>query len=131
VISRQSLGWLLILLVGGGIWMPPFPLGVLRTAVFLAAFVALTIVRELGRLVVGKTLGLHATIVEIGEGPTLLRFRAAGLVWHFKQLAILSTTIWTPPTGRSGLRARVMALAIVRPVVTWPCCWASERSACP
>ena len=118
MISRRSLGWLLALLIGGGICMPPFSRGVLHTAAFLAALVALTIVRELGRLAVGASLGLRPTIVEIGEGASALRFRAAGLLWHVKQVAIVSATIWTPPTGRSGIRSRAMALALARPLVT-------------
>jgi Zn-dependent protease len=118
--SPQSLGWLLILLVGGGLWMPPFPLGVLRTAVFFAALGALTFARELARLIVGTFLGLRATIVEIGEGRSVFRVRARGLLWHFKQLPIVSVTIWTPPppAERAHLRTRLVLLALVRPALT-------------
>src|ERR1700735_1904057 len=115
VISRRSLVWLVVLLLGGGILNPPFQHGVLQTALFLAAIVLLTVVRELGRLLVGLCVGLRPTIVEIGEGTSLLRVRAGGLLWHFKQTAISSATIWTPPPEGFPVRARLVAVTVARP----------------
>jgi Zn-dependent protease len=118
VISRRSLGWLAVLLLAGGFLNPPFPRGVLHAAVFLAALVVLTVVRELGRLAVGVAVGLRPVIVEIGEGSSLFRVRAGGLLWHFKQTPMASVTIWAPPPDDLPLRARLVLLTIARPAVT-------------
>jgi hypothetical protein len=118
VISKRSLGWLVVLLLAGGVLNPPFTHGLLQTALILAAIVLLTVVRELGRLFVGLCVGLRPTIVEIGEGTSLLRVRAGGLLWHFKQTAISSATIWTPPPEGFPVRARLVAITLARPVVT-------------
>ena len=100
--TRRSLGWLAVLLAAGGAFMPPFSRGLLRTATFLAAVVVLTVLRELGRLLLGRAVGLRSTIVEIGEGATLFRRRLGGLLWHFKGAPITSATIWVPPAGTRG-----------------------------
>ena len=118
MISRRSLGWLVVLLLAGGILNPPFQHGLMQTALFLAAIVPLTVMRELGRLVVGLCVGLRPTIVEIGEGTSLVRVRAGGLLWHFKQTTISSATIWTPPPEAFPVRARLVAITIARPVIT-------------
>ena len=113
----RSLGWLLAILAGGGVLNAPFWSGVLRTAVFLGAIVLLTVVRELGRLAAGRAVGLRPVIVEIGEGTSLLRFRAGGIQWHVKQTAIVSATVWEPPPEGLPLRGRLAILAAARPLV--------------
>ena len=118
VISKRSWGWLAVVLLAGGFLNPPFQHGVLQTALFLASLVVLTVVRELGRLLVGTAVGLRPAIVEIGEGPSLARLRAGGLLWHFKQTALFSTTVWTPPADGVPIRARLVAITLARPLVT-------------
>jgi hypothetical protein len=84
----------------------------------LGALFALTVVRELTRLAIGPLIGLRAAVVEIGEGPALLRFRTGTIIWRLHQTAIVSATIWTPPPPGEQVRARLALLAAVRPAVT-------------
>jgi Zn-dependent protease len=118
VIARRSLGYLGLVLLAGGILNPPFTRGVLHAALFLAALVMLTVVRELGRLGVGIAVGFRPSIVEIGDGPSLFRVRAAGLLWHFKLPPVFSATIWSPPPKDLPLRARLASITIARPLIT-------------
>jgi Zn-dependent protease len=113
----RSLGWLLAILVAGGVLNRPFWPGVLQTAVFLAAIVLLTVVRELARFAAGRAVGLRPAVVEIGEGAPLFRVRTGNVLWLVKQTAIASTTVWSPPPDDLPLRARLVLLAAVRPLV--------------
>jgi Zn-dependent protease len=109
--------WLALFLAAGGVLMPPFWPGVGRQAVFVVVVVALTVVRELARLAVGRALGLRAAIVELGEGVPLSRFRTGRLRWVLFQTPIGGETVWEPPPPEVPVRGRLVLLALVRPAV--------------
>ncbi|HXJ22789.1 MAG TPA: site-2 protease family protein [Polyangia bacterium] len=96
---------------------PPFWVGVARNALFLLAVVALTVAREVARLVVGRALGLRAAMVELGEGAPLARFRIGTLRWILLQTPIGGETIWEPPPPDLPVRGRLALLTLTRSAV--------------
>jgi Zn-dependent protease len=118
VSARQKLTWVVGAAVACGLAMPPFWLGVLRGAAVAVAFLALTVLREIGRLLAGTAMGLRPVIVELGEGESLLRFRLRGVLWDVRKQPFGSCTIFAPPATDAGLRARLAVLLLARPAVT-------------
>jgi Zn-dependent protease len=110
--------WLGGILAAGGVLSPPFWSGVGLTALSLLALVFLVVARELARLAVGSALGLRAAMVEIGEGPVVVRFHTGRLLWLICLRPIAGETIWEPPPADRPLRARLALLAATRPAMT-------------
>lgn len=107
------------LVVGCALLMPPLWLGGLRGLVFIGALIALTVIREVGRVVAGRAIGLKPAIVEIGEGESLFRRRVRGVVWDLRSTPISSATSFVPPEADAPwLRARLAVLLVVRSAVT-------------
>jgi Zn-dependent protease len=115
--ARRKLTWVVGLATACGLLMPPFWLGLLRGATVVVAFLALTVLREVARLLAGTALGLEPVIVELGEGESLLRFRLGGVLWDVRKQPIGGCTIFAPPATDRGLRARLAVLLLVRPAV--------------
>lgn len=112
----KAWGWLLGLLLMGGLAGSPFWSGVRGTGLTIVAFIALTAARELGRLALGCAIGLRPAVVELGEAGPWVRFRTGRLLWIIHRTPVGSSTAWEPPA--TGVRARAAALALARPAVT-------------